>query len=530
MNTLANDPTPSQEQALNPFNHVLLIEDNPGDAGLVAAYLDERFGIACKLRQARNLADGLSDLRRNPVDLVLLDLGLPDSQGLDAFLAVRRQSPRTPVVILTGDDDEDQALQALRGGAEDYLSKNSADSVSLLRAMRHAVQRRQMSEQLRDSEARFRAIVETAEEGILQLDRAGAVLYLNARAGQLLGLPAGGPPGPADLPARALREQVQAADRPAFDALLRTAVGERRSEELLLHDPGCRPLWVMAATGGLDARHDAAPGVVLLLTDITGRKLAEAELQRLKSALESRVIERTASLAAANRELLAISHAMAHDLRNPLNGIIGMTQLVRDEAQHLLPTTAWKRLQLVQRSALEMNELITRLLAQAALGREALRRDQLDLSALVHDISRRISAADPDRQVSWRIQDGVQAAGDRVLVADALRNLLDNAWKFSAAMPAAVIEFWSEQRDPGPPVYCVRDNGVGFDMAEAKAGHLFEAFARLPSTRSHAGSGLGLASVKRIVEQHGGWLRADSAPGAGATLSFTLQPPLAPSA
>ena len=110
---------------MNPFNNVLLIEDNPGDARLVAACLDDQFGAACELRQARTLADGLRDLRRKPVDVVLLDLGLPDSQGLEGFLAVRRQSPRTPVVILTGDADERQALDALRNGADDYLASTT---------------------------------------------------------------------------------------------------------------------------------------------------------------------------------------------------------------------------------------------------------------------------------------------------------------------------------------------------------------------------------------------------------------------
>lgn len=511
---------------MNPFNNVLLIEDNPGDARLVAACLDERFGAACELRQARTLADGLRDLRREPADLVLLDLGLPDSQGLDGFLAVRRQSPRTPVVILTGDADERQALDALRNGAEDYLSKHNADSANLLRAMRHAVQRRQMTEQLRDSEARFRAIVETAEEGILQVDRAGAIVYLNARAAQLLGLPASGQALPPTVPAPGLRDGVQASHRQAFDALLRTAVGERSSSELPWCGPGGRPLWLIAAAGGMAARPDAPSGVVLLLTDITGRKLAEAELQRLKDALETRVAERTALLQTANQELRAISHAMAHDLRNPLSGIIGMAQLIRDEAQHLLPATAWKRLQLVQQSAAEMNELISRLLAQAAQDQQGIQREALDLSLMVQAISERLGAAEPDRLVSWHIQTGVQARGDRVLVADALRNLLDNAWKYSRTVPAARIEFGCEQPANKPEVYFVRDNGVGFDMADA--GSLFEAFVRLPSASGQAGTGLGLASVKRIIAQHGGSLWATGTPGEGATVSFTLQASAAP--
>lgn len=511
---------------MNPCSNVLLIEDNPGDARLVAAYLDEGSGGDCEVRQVRTLADGLSHLLRNPVDLVLLDLGLPDSQGLDAFHQVRRLSPRTPVVILTGDDNEDQALHAVRVGAEDYLSKQSVDSVTLLRAMRHAVQRRELSDHLLDSEARFRAIVETAEEGILQLNREGAVLYLNARAAQWLGLPPTAPPtaSPAapQLDPQQLRQCVQAPDWPAFDGLLRTAAGERNSCELQLQGPGGRPLWVIAAAGGIAARQGSPSAVVLLLTDITGLKLADEALQHLKRALESRVHERTALLEAANTELRAIGHAMAHDLRNPLNGIIGMAQLIGIEAQHLLPTTAWQRLQLVQQSALEMNALIAKLLALATLGQQALQADRLDLSAMVQAIAQRMSAAEPGRAISWQIQPEVGALGDRVLIANLLQNLLDNACKYTSTLAAAVIEFGCRQQDGSGPVYFVHDNGIGFDMA--KAGQLFQAFARMPSASGHAGTGLGLASAKRIVERHGGKLWVDSAPGAGATLSFTLHP------
>ena len=146
---------------MSSFSSVLLIEDNPGDARLVTEYLGERFGDECEVLGARTLAAGLETLRNARVDLVLLDLCLPDSTGLDTFYQVHAQAPRTPVVILTGDDNDEQATEALRVGAEDYLAKKHADSVALIRTMQHAVQRRHAAEALRNSEASYRTLAET---------------------------------------------------------------------------------------------------------------------------------------------------------------------------------------------------------------------------------------------------------------------------------------------------------------------------------------------------------------------------------
>ena len=249
------------------YNHILVIEDNPGDARLVATYFDERFGSRCEVRQARTLADGLSVLREFEVDVVVLDLGLPDSQGLEGIVQVQRAAPSTPVVILTGDDDEDRALDALRTGAEDYLSKQDTDGASLLRAIRHAMQRRHLSDRLRESEARFRAIVETAEEGVLQMTQDGQVAYLNGRARTMLGLEdeptAGAPEGLWFL------VHVRAHEVSLARTLLRTAPGDRVSCELQLTTRAGGDLWVAAAAGGVARRPGEAACIVLLLGSST---------------------------------------------------------------------------------------------------------------------------------------------------------------------------------------------------------------------------------------------------------------------
>lgn len=511
---------------MSAINSVLLIEDNPGDAGLVASCLDEQLGGRCVVRQASTLAEGLQALQQGVADVVLLDLGLPDSQGLGAYHEVRRHAPRTPVVILTGDADEEQALEALTIGAEDYLSKHSADAATLLRTMQHAVHRRRLAEKLRDGEARFRAIVETAQEGILLVNRDGWVRYHNARAGYLLGPSVLGQGNRFD-PVLRVHLSVRLEDEPLIDELLRTPVGARTRHELQVTRDDQSPLWVAAAAGGLSTA-DHGEEVVLLLTDITDQKLAAQELRALKNDLEVRVTERTAMLEAANADLRTLGRAMAHDLRTPLSGIIGMTQLVKAETQHVLPTTTWRRLELIDQSAQDMNALIGRLLALGALGNQDLQRERLDLSQMVHQIAEGLSSANPDRRVLWLISPSVTAVGDRALVADVLRNLLDNAWKYTSGLKAAIIEFGQSTLEGNVAEYFVRDNGVGFDMADAP--RLFAAFSRLPTSEGFPGTGIGLAGARRIIERHGGTISAQASPGAGARFGFTLAASAAPTA
>ncbi len=500
------------------LKNVLLIEDNPGDVRLVRGYLDERFGRACAVRHAATLAGGLDALRAAAADVVLLDLGLPDSQGLAGYFEVQRAAPGTPVVILTGHDDEQIALQALETGAEDYLAKADTDSVSLLRAMRHAIQRRQLGERLRKGDAQCRAIVETAEEGILQLGPDGQAHCVNRRAREMLGLDAG--PVPHASEGVRFLDHVGAQDHASALALMHTAPGARTRHELRLQARPGAPERVLATACGVVPTRGAEPQVMLLLTDIDRLERAEQASAAAQSELEFRVGERTVILESANTELRALSRAMAHDLRSPLNGIIGMTRLVARESQELLSTTAWRRLQLVEHSALEMNTLIGRLLELTALRQQALERETLDLSAMAWSIAERLNAAEPQRQVRWLITEGVSAAGERTLVNSVLQNLLQNAWKYARTQADAEIEFGCEGPGDAELVFFVRDNGVGFDMAQA--GGLFAAYERLPTSAGHEGTGLGLFSARRNIERHGGRIWAESSAGAGAVFRFTL--------
>jgi light-regulated signal transduction histidine kinase (bacteriophytochrome) len=231
-------------------------------------------------------------------------------------------------------------------------------------------------------------------------------------------------------------------------------------------------------------------------------------LERAKEAAES-----------AKRELEAFSYSVAHDLRAPLRSIDGFSQALLEDYSDKLDATGRAHLKTVRQSAQHMAQLIEDLLMLARVTQSELRRDQVDLSQLARSTVARLQGAQPDREVDVRIADGLVAHGDGRLLAIAIENLLSNAWKFTAKCPLARIEMGRTPVD-GRVVYFVRDNGAGFDMAYASK--LFGVFQRLHSAGEFEGTGIGLATVQRIVRRHGGRIWAQGEVDRGAAFYFTL--------
>jgi signal transduction histidine kinase len=256
-----------------------------------------------------------------------------------------------------------------------------------------------------------------------------------------------------------------------------------------------------------------------LQEEIKERRRAEDEVRRLNVELERRVMDRTAQLAAANKELEAFSYSVSHDLRAPLRSIDGFSQVLLKHYREQLDPQGQNYLERVRASSQRMGQLIDDLLNLSRMTRGELRREPVDLSAVARAVAGELQQAEPDRQVTFVIADGLVVDGDPRLLRVVLENLLDNAWKFTGKHPRARIEFGRTQRD-GDTVYFVRDNGVGFNMAYADK--LFGAFQRLHTRAEFEGTGIGLATVQRIIHRHGGGIRAEGAEGQGATFYFTL--------
>lgn len=251
------------------------------------------------------------------------------------------------------------------------------------------------------------------------------------------------------------------------------------------------------------------------------RGLAVRQLRLDNASLEQRLHKRNAELEAANRELDAYTRSISHDLRTPLNGIIGFTELLNLQFAENMPAEAQVMLGHVHTSAVQMNQLIDDLLRLSKFGQQALHIESVDIEsdirALCDELNRQYSA----RTISLRIDALPPVPADRALLRQVFSNLLSNAYKFTREMPLAKIDIGSEIHN-GERVFYVRDNGAGFDMANAEK--LFGVFQRLHRHEDFEGNGVGLSIVQRIVQRHGGRIWAVSEPHRGATFYFTLAP------
>lgn len=262
----------------------------------------------------------------------------------------------------------------------------------------------------------------------------------------------------------------------------------------------------------------------LLLFSVTWaltRSRAEAERAGAQLRVANRDLKTmNKDLEAANAELEAFSYSVSHDLRAPLRHIDGFSQILLEDHEQDLNENRRSYLRRMRAATSRMGDLIDDLLGLSRLTRADMHWENVELSTLARSVAADLRESDPKRDVKFVIPEGLVASGDARLLRVALENLLSNAWKFTKNQPTSKIEFGVTQRE-GVPAYYVRDNGAGFDMAYA--GKLFGAFQRLHSAEEFEGTGIGLATVRRVVRRHGGQVWAEGEPGKGATFYFTLR-------
>lgn len=255
--------------------------------------------------------------------------------------------------------------------------------------------------------------------------------------------------------------------------------------------------------------------LLILVSDITERKRMEQEIEALNTGLASYAAE----LEAVNRDLEAFNYAVSHDLRSPLTAISGYSQVLLTLGGDRLGEQCRDFVREICRAAEDMNELITSMLEFSRLSRSAITRETVDLTGLAKTVAAQLKMREPQRNAVFTIAEGIPAEGDAKLLKVVLENLIGNAWKYTGRQETAAIEFGIRETG-GSPVYFVRDNGPGFDMAHAD--RLFTPFQRLPGAAGFAGHGIGLATVKRIIECHSGRIWAEGEPGKGASFYFTF--------
>ncbi|TVT74163.1 MAG: PAS domain S-box protein [Denitromonas halophila] len=365
---------------------------------------------------------------------------------------------------------------------------------------------------LRDAHGLSDAVVKSLPGVFFLLEASGRILRWNHNLENVTGTPA------EQMEHLIIRSLFHPDDRLNFQSALMQAL---RTEHATIdarlsatNDAGIPYVFTIIRVELQGVSHLVGVGV-----DISERLAAEREVQALNTALETRVRERTAELTVANQELESFSYSVSHDLSAPLRGIDGFSRMLEEDYRPQLDPNALGYLQRIRSATHRMQQLIDDLLKLSRVTRDEMHRSDFNLATLVHDIEAELRQEQPERSVSLSVPDELPVHGDRSLLRIAMSNLIRNAWKFTSQNPSARLEIGCLQQD-GETVYFAKDNGAGFDMRYASK--LFCAFQRLHRESDYPGTGIGLATVSRIIHRHGGRVWADAQVGRGATFFFTL--------
>lgn len=366
--------------------------------------------------------------------------------------------------------------------------------------------RRHEEDALRRSEERFRLLTNSVKDyAIFMLDPRGHIVSWNEGARRLKGYEASEIIG--EHFSRFYTPPDIERDHPANELVLALREGRYEEEGWRIRKDGSR-FWASVTITALHDSRGRHVGFAKVTRDLTVRKEAEEQLR-----------QRAQAHASLNRELDAFTHTVAHDLRSPIRAIEHLASVLLEEEAPRLSEDGRITLSAVHRSSLEMARLVQDLLDFSTAAGRRPARERVDLTALARAVADELAGAQSGALVDVRIEEGLAAEADPHLLRIALTNLLGNALKFSRTKPAPRVHVGREKTPEGPAFF-VRDNGVGFDPAQA--GDIFRPFTRLHPPNEFEGTGIGLATVFRIVDRHGGRVWAEAAPGKGATIYFTL--------
>ncbi len=517
-----------------PLN-VLLLEDDPLDADLVREAFRDQFPEA-RLETVATKADYLERLGASRFDLVLSDGSVPGCEGLKAFHLARERDPRLSFLIVSGAEESGRDLPGLQAlGVEGVLSKSDLPGLGPL-VSRVLEVRKAPSHPALDG---YEHLVNVVKALSLARDLPSVMAIVRRAARLLTG---------ADGATFVLRDRdlCHYADEDAIGPLWKGqrfpmhscisgwAMTHRQPAvvEDIYSDPripvsAYEPTFVrsvvmvpiramdpIGAIGTYWARRRLPEAQeVRLLQALADTTAVAMENARIYQELESRVAERTA-------ELEAFTYAVSHDLRAPIRHMHGFATILFKEQKEVLGEKGLATLDRISSAAVRMGEMVEGLLGLSRTSQIQFRRLPLDLASLAREVAEECASTSP-HLVDFRVPASLPTEGDPILLRIALQNLLGNAWKFTGKKEAPQVELGTETGPDGAKVYFVRDNGAGFEPSSAD--RLFGVFQRLHTQQDFPGTGVGLASVQRIIRKHGGRIWATSQPGEGSTFSFTLE-------
>lgn len=533
---------------------VLIVDDSR-----VNLYLLESILKACHFEVilARNGKEALAQARLNPPDLIISDILMPVMDGYSLCRACKLDDilKHIPFVFYTATyTEEKDKIFSMALGADRFIikpqepqvlvsilldlleekktttapaEKSLSEEMDFLRQHNEALFKKlekkmsdleSTNQELKNLEERYRLSFDHASDIIIVIDKDFNVLSVSPSVEKILGYQ---PEYFTGHPFADFRHLfIPGSFERACANMSLLLKGERIAEaiyELVARDGHIKSIEINTS---LIMQNGQRTGTVSLARDITERRRAEEELRLLNEDLEQRIKKRTAQLEIVNKELESFSYSVSHDLRAPLRVIDGFSEILLEDYAGILDKQGKDYLERVRRGAQRMNELIDDLLKLSRVNQSEVQYETVDLSALVKSVAETCRQNHPQRTVELLIQEGVKAQADANLLQIVVTNLLENAWKYTGKIAHPRIEFGMTVKD-GNSVYYIRDNGVGFDMTQA--GKLFNAFQRLHSADEFPGTGIGLATVKRVINRHGGHIWAESEAFQGATFYFTLQ-------
>ena len=476
---------------------VVLAEDNPGDARLIQEMLREAPGQPFEFRHQTSLAGALSQVAGESADVLLLDLGLPDSQGLETLLRARAGAPQLPIVVLTGLDDEAMALESLQLGAQDYLVKGQIESNQLGRAIRYAIGRKQTDEALRQSQDRLQTIIANTPIILFATDREGRMTTSEGRGLEGIGV------RPGQVNGRSIFD-LFAGQHDLLEIMRRGLAGEEVMSTVQINSRAFD-----LCMGPLHEGKGEVCGILGVATDITERVRAEEALRETLQELEGR-----------NQELESFTYSVSHDLKEPLRTLEAFSQFLLEDYAGRLDEQGKDYLTRMGKAAGRMKQMIEELLTLSRLARRPEELLQVDPGRVVADIGAAFHTALEEKHGAIEVEGELPCVlADASRVEQIFGNLIANGIKFNRSEEPVVTVGVHGIAD-GAVTFFVRDNGIGIDPQYHDK--IFGVFQRLHRREEYEGTGAGLAIVKRAVQALGGRVWVDSAPDAGTTFFVSL--------